>query len=229
MITLRTISLSFVIATLISLSACSCDNVDNDNDTIVKKPSASEPITEEVEVNEPSIEASVEQTASEPVPEKQDLVDLLGWFEEGCGFGQYMTDAEPVPSAIDQRYEAFKNSFMTYSYTPEDEYIATVTRDYALPEAYRDAVKDISVKQDDDGVSYTVKFSDATYRGYDLDKLEIFYAPESDYLFDVLYFKNDDFMALKPQFKGIEDMNYDDQRIGVFDAKAKTVLCYLGL
>lgn len=228
MITLKTVSLSLSVATLISLSACSSNTEDAINNP---KAATKAPVTQKsasVEVAEP-IPKPTATVATKPSVEKQDLVDLLGWFEEGCGFGQYMTDSEPAPSAIDQRYDAFKNSFMTQSYTLEDEPIATVTRDYKLPEAYRNAVKDISVKQEDDGVSYTVKFSDATYRGYDLDKLEIFYAPESDYLFDVLYFKNDDFMALKPQFKAIDDINYDDKRVGVFDVKTKTVLCYLGL
>ncbi len=224
--------MSISIFALLGLSSCSSDTDKASPDVI--ETNASNPAietVEEVEATEPTIEPSVvvEKVATTPTPEKQDLVDLLGWFEEGCGFGQYMTDAEPIPSAIDQRYEDFKQSFMTQSYTSEDEPIATVTRDYELPDAYRDAVEDITVDQDDDGVSYMINFKNATYRGYDLDKLEVFYAPESDYLFDVLYFKSDDFMALKPRFKAIDDMNLDDPRIGKFDTKTRTIMCYLGL
>ena len=226
---LQTLLLSLSISALLTLSACSPNSVDDAAD--IKNSDASELAEEEVQVAEPIIEPTVvvQEVALKPVPEKQDLVDLLGWFEEGCGFGQYMTDGEPVPSAIDQRYESFKQSFMTQSYTFEDEPIATVTRDYQLPESYREVVEDITVDQNADGVSYMVNFKNATYRGYDLDKLEVFYAPESDFLFDVLYFQNDDFMALKPRFKAIEDMNSDDLRIGKFDAEKRLISCYLGL
>ena len=228
MITLTTVSLSLSVAALISLSACSSNTEDAVNNP---KAATKAPITQKaasIEVAEPIPEPTA-TVATKPSVEKQDLVDLLGWFEEGCGFGKYMTDAEPVPSAIDQRYDAFKNSFMTQSYTLEGEPIATVTRDYQLPEAYRNVVEEITVDQDADGVSYKVNFKNATYRGYDLDKLEVFYAPESDFLFDVLYFTSSDFMALKPQFKAIDDMNYDDPRIGQFDAEKRLISCYLGL
>lgn len=224
MIIFKALSLSLSIAALMSLSACSAntDNATDDPKAVTKTP-----VVENVENLKVAVPTVSVVTA--PTVKKQDLVTLLGWFEEGCGFGKYMTDSEPVPSALEQRYNEFKQSFMTESYTPNDEHIATITRDYQLPKAYRDSVQDISVEQDDDGVSYIVTFANATYRGYDLDKLQIFYTPNSDYLFDVLYFKNQGFMALKPQFKAIDDMNYDDKRVGVFDAEAKTILCYLGL
>ncbi len=229
MIVFKTVLLSLSITTFISLSACSptTDDVADTSEMPIKS-------AEEIGIKD---DKSIEQTATiaeaitvQPA-QKQDLVDLLSWFEQGCGFAKYMTDAEPVPSATDQRYDKFKRTFMTSSYNAKNEHVATVTPNYQLPKAYRNAVKDITVAQDADGangVSYYVHFYNATYRGYDLDKLEIFYKPQSDYLYDVLYFKNADFMALQPQFKNIymEDSNWD--RGGAFDADARTIHCELG-
>ncbi|MDN5566513.1 MAG: hypothetical protein L0G25_06880, partial [Psychrobacter sp.] len=90
---------------------------------------------------------------------------------------------------------------------------------------YSNAVEDITVEQDGNGVHYYIHFYNAVYRGYDLEKLEIFYKPQSDYLYDVLHFKNADFMALQPQFKNVymEDSNWD--RGGAFDANTCTIHC----
>lgn len=229
MISHKTLSLSLLLAASISLPACSpaTDDVADTSETSIK--SAEET---GVKDNKPAEQtATIADTITTQPVQKQDLVDLLGWFEQGCGFAKYITDAEPVPSATDQRYDKFKRTFMTSRYNSKNQHIATVTPDYQLPKAYRNAVKDITVEQDDDGtngVSYYVHFNNATYRGYDLDKLEIFYKPQSDYLYDVLHFKNTDFMALQPQFKNVYMEDSDWDRGGAFDADARTIHCELG-
>lgn len=223
MIIAKTLLLPLSISMLLSLSACTPPTDNNDH--------TSSSVAENLEANQQTaaVAAPVVESPTSASVQKQDLADLLGWFEEGCGFGKYTSDAEPVPSATEQRYIDFKQTFMSESYDATDEPIASVTANYQLPMAYRDAVQDISVEQDNEGVHYYVNFSNASYRSYELDKLEVFYAPESDYLYDVMHFKNADFMALKPQFRGIYDQNLDSERIGTFDEKAQTVTCYMGL
>lgn len=164
------------------------------------------------------------------VSQAQDLIELLGWFEKGCGFDDEVIQStdEYQPSPTEKRYNDFKDAFMTSDYTQDDDYIATVTPNYQLPADYLAVVKDITVTEDDIGVYYYVHFNNATYRGYELDKLELFYAPESDFVYDVLHFKQDDFMTLKPQFKIVHDDSSGLDRGGEFDAKTRTIKCYLG-
>ena len=161
---------------------------------------------------------------------KTDLVGLVGWFENSCGFDQASYTEGTKENQVQKRFNAFQESFMAKQYKPNGSYTAYVEPDYRskLPANYREAIKNISVVEDDEGVHYYVDFNNATYRGYDLSRLELFYQPESDYVYNALYFKNDNFLKLQPIFKTTRD-DVDELRGGKFDAKNRSVMCYLGL
>lgn len=160
---------------------------------------------------------------------KTDLVGLFGWFENSCGFDQASYTEGTKENQVQKRFNAFQESFMAKQHKPNGSYTAYVKPDYRskLPTNYREAVKNISVVEDGEGVHYHVDFNNATYRGYDLSRLELFYQPETDYVYNVLYFKNDNFVELKPVFKTTRD-DLDELRGGTFNAKNRSVMCYLG-
>ena len=164
------------------------------------------------------------------VSSKTDLVGLVGWFENSCGFGQASYTEGTKENQVQKRFDAFKETFMAKQYKTDGSYSAYVKPDYRskLLTNYREAVKNISVVEDSEGVHYYVDFNNATYRGYDLSRLELFYQPESDYLYDTLYFRNANFVELKPAFQTTRD-DLDELRGGEFDAKSRSVMCYLGM
>lgn len=164
------------------------------------------------------------------VSSKTDLVGLVGWFENSCGFDKVSYKEGTKENQVQKRFDAFQESFMAKQYKADGSYTAYVKPDYRskLPANYREAVKNISVVEDSKGVHYYVDFNNATYRGYDLSRLELFYQPESDYVYDTLYFKNANFVELKSVFKTTRD-DMDELRGGEFDAKSRSVMCYLGL
>ena len=161
------------------------------------------------------------------VSSKTDLVGLVGWFENSCGFDKASYTKGAKENQVQKRFDAFQESFMAKQYKTDGSYTAYVKPDYQskLPANYREAVKNISVVEDSKGVHYYVDFNNATYRGYDLSRLELFYQPESDYVYDTLYFKNANFVELKSVFKTTRD----ELRGGEFDANSRSVMCYLGL
>lgn len=238
--TFKALLMSSALSIILGLVACSpkadIDNANTANNAntspdksidepIRKTPPQRDKIAAPIEKSSPTLTPSANPILN---PIKQDLVDLLGWFEEGCGFSKYMTDSDPILSASENRYAAFKQTFMTERYDA-DVPVATVTSNYQLPKLYRDVVSDINVEKDDEeGVHYYITFKQATYRGYDLDKLEIFYKPQSDYLYDVLYFKDADFMALQPEFNSVYMAESDWDRGGNFYLDDRKVVCYLG-
>ncbi|KRG34086.1 MULTISPECIES: hypothetical protein [unclassified Psychrobacter] len=169
-------------------------------------------------------------SAQTTVSSKTDLVGLVGWFENSCGFDQASYTEGTKENQVQKRFNAFQESFMAKQYKPNGSYTAYVKPDYRskLPANYREAIKNISVVEDDEGVHYYVDFNNATYRGYGLSRLELFYQPESDYVYNALYFKNDNFLKLQPIFKTTRD-DVDELRGGNFNAKNRSVMCYLGL
>lgn len=158
---------------------------------------------------------------------KKDLFELLGRFEEACGRSANVLIDNSPEQMREQRYQDFQKKFMArqvhanYSYTPY------VKPNYQLPETYRDTVKKITVHQDEhDGIHYFVHFQNATYRGYDLDRLEIFDKPETDFFYDKLYFKDASFIALKPLFKQVEDeLDPGYYFGGKFDLAERSITC----
>lgn len=161
---------------------------------------------------------------------KTDLVGLVGWFENSCGFDPVSYTEGTKENQVQKKFDAFQESFMAKHYKPDGSYTAYVKPDYRskLPANYREAVKNISVVEDSEGAHYYVDFNNATYRGYDLSRLELFYQPESDYVYDTLYFKNANFVELKSVFKTTRD-ELDELRGGEFNIKNRSVMCYLGL
>ena len=237
--TFKALLMSSAVSIILGLVACSPkanpDNTNTDNNASMSPDKSTDEDVRQIlpqqnqaapiEKPSPTLTQSVSPV---PTPIKQDLVDLLGWFEEGCGFSKYMTDSDPISSASENRYAAFKKTFMSERYD-SDMPVATVTPNYQLPKPYRDVVKGISVEKDDEeGIHYYVTFNQATYRGHDLNKLEIFYKPQSDYLYDVLYFKDADFMALQPEFDSVYIAESDWNRGGDFYPEDRKVVCYLG-
>lgn len=201
---LRTITLAAIVSAGLALSGCSeMNTVMTDLQTMTSStmPNQSTP--------------KVIKTSPKPT-EKLDLVGLVGWFENSCGF--------------DERYNFFKETFMGEQYQSGVGSVAYVKSDYRknLPAAINNVIQNISVVQDNQGVHYYVDFNNATYRGYDLSRLELFYEPETDYIYDVLYFKNNNFVELKPIFKTTTD-DLDNLRGGEFNVQNRSVTCYLGL
>lgn len=178
----------------------------------------------------PSQSASkVNKTTPQPT-EKLDLVGLLQWFENSCGSNEMAYRSGTEEYKRKEAFNTFKESFMGKRYQTDGGYTPYVKPDYRqnLPALLTNVIKDISVVQDSEGVHYYVDFKDATYRGYDLSRLELFYQPETDYVYDALYFQNSKFMELKPIFKTTRD-DLDIMRGGEFDAQSRSVMCYLGL
>ncbi|MBE8610652.1 hypothetical protein ACT3RS_13425 [Psychrobacter sp. AOP7-D2-23] len=159
------------------------------------------------------------------VSSKTDLVGLVGWFENSCGFDQASYKNGTTENQIQKRFNTFQDSFMAKQYKSEGDYTAYVKPDYRakLPASINEAIKNISVVEDGEGVHYYVDFNNATYRGYGLSRLELFYQPESDYVYNALYFKNDNFLKLQPIFKTTRD-DVDELRGGNFNAKNRSGL-----
>lgn len=215
---LQTMTLAAILSAGLALSGCSEMNTvitDLQNATTSAMPSQNKP--------------QVNKVSPKPT-EKLDLVGLLGWYENSCGFGNKSYTEGTQENLSGKRFDAFKETFMEGRYTPESGYKAYVKSDYRknLPVAINNVIQDISVVQDSQGVHYYVDFINATYRGYDLSRLELFYEPETDYIYDVLYFKNDNFVELKPIFTTITD-DLDNLRGGEFNVQNRSVTCYLGL
>lgn len=161
---------------------------------------------------------------------KQDLVGLLGSFENSCGFDSASYREGTKENLTKKRFKAFQETFMAKRYNTNGSYTAYVEPNYRarLPAEYREAINNITVVQNNEGVKYSIDFNNATYRGYDLSRLELFYQPESDNAYSTLYFKNSNFTALKPVFKTIRD-DLDELRGANFDVNSRSVVCYLGL
>lgn len=214
---LRPVTLAVILGAGLALSGCSeMNTVMNDVKTTTNSKMSNRSVSQ--------------QTNETVVSSETDLVGLLGWFENSCGFNEVSYTEGTKENQIEKKYKAFQEAFMAKQYKSDGNYKAYVKPDYRknLPAAINNAIKDITVVQDNEGVHYYVDFNNATYRGYDLSRLELFYQPESDYVYDVLYFKNDNFMRLKPIFKTITD-NLDTSRGGYFNAQNRSVMCYLGL
>lgn len=219
----RSVTLAVVLITGAALAGCSeMNGVMNDLQTMttsnLPKQNTAQP-TNKIAVSS--------QTR---VSSKTDLVGLVGWFENSCGFDPVSYTEGTKENQVQKRFDTFQKTFMAKQYKPDGSYTAYVKPDYRskLPADYREAIKHISVVEDSEGVHYYVDFNNATYRGYDLSRLELFYQPESDYVYDTLYFKNANFVELKSVFKTTRD-ELDELRGGEFDAKSRSVMCYLGL
>ena len=121
--------------------------------------------------------------------DKQDLVGLFQFFEDQCGYGKN--------NVSNKELEALKDSLIGYS----DEYYVKPLSN--LPSKYRKSITGIELIEDSHEVMhYIVSFKNATYRGYDLDKLDISFIPYSEYdYYDHLYFKDISFLELKPLFE----------------------------
>lgn len=178
----------------------------------------------------PNQNVSKVNKTSPPPTEKLDLVGLLKWFENSCGFNEMAYTPGTEENKRQQAFNTFEESFMGKRYQENGGYTPYVKPDYRqnLPALLTNVIKDISVVQDDEGIHYYVNFNNATYRGYDLSRLELFNRPESDYVYKSLYFKNSNFMELKPIFKTTRD-DLDISRGGEFDSNSRSVMCYLGL
>lgn len=122
--------------------------------------------------------------------DKQDLVELFQFFEDGCGYDNNSSTSK-------KQLKLFKDSFIGYS---DDYYVKPLSN---LPSKYRKSVKDIKLIEDDREVMhYIVSFKNATYRGYDLENLSVSFIPGSEYDYhDHLYFKDAGFLKLKPSSK----------------------------
>lgn len=171
----------------------------------------------------------VTKTTPQPA-EKLDLVGLLKWFENSCGSNEMAYKLGTEENKRKEAFDNFKESFMGKRYQANGNYTPYVKPDYRqnLPTLLTNVIKDISVVEDSEGVHYYVDFNNATYRGYDLSRLELFYQPETDYVYNALYFKNSNFMELQPIFKTTRD-DLDTLRGGEFNAQNRSVTCYLGL
>ncbi|WGV11983.1 hypothetical protein QJS82_07060 [Psychrobacter maritimus] len=134
------------------------------------------------------------KTAVKASTGKQDLVGLFQFFEDNCGFDD---NYNPTNNPSKKRFEDFKNTFVAHS---DSYYVKPLSN---IPAKYRNVVKSIQMVQDDrEVIHYYVNFKNATYRGYDLDKLDVSFIPYSEYDYhDHLYFKDASFFALKPSFK----------------------------
>ena len=134
------------------------------------------------------------KTAVKASTGKQDLVGLFQFFEDNCGFDD---NYNPTNNPSKKRFEDFKNTFVAHS---DSYYVKPLSN---IPAKYRNVVKSIQMVQDDrEVIHYYVSFKNATYRGYDLDKLDVSFIPYSEYDYhDHLYFKDASFLALKPSFK----------------------------
>lgn len=172
------------------------------------------------------------QKTSNSSTSKIEMVGLLGWFEDACGMMANAQSANTAEGKRKQVYNAFTDSFIASRLNNEHLKVASVNPNYQLPSQYRPAIQDISVVQDSPGadIHYYVDFKNATYRGHDLKRLEVFNRPESDYNYQKLYFKDANFTQLKPIFKRIEDeLNPGDFIEGKFDSSERSIMCYLGV
>lgn len=220
---MRSVTLAVVLTAGAALTGCSeMTGVMNDLQTMTTSNLPKQGITQPT-----NKAAALSQTVASS---KTDLVGLVGWFENSCGFDPVSYTEGTKENQVQKRFDAFQESFMAKQYKADGSYTAYVKPDYRskLPANYREAVKNISVVEDSKGVHYYVDFNNATYRGYDLSRLELFYQPESDYVYDTLYFKSANFVELKSFFKTTRD-ELDELRGGEFDAKSRSVMCYLGL
>lgn len=220
---MRSIILAVVLTAGAALAGCSeMTGVINDLQTMttsnLPKQSIAQPINK------------IAVSSQTRVSSKTDLVGLVGWFENSCGFDPLSYTEGTKENQVQKRFDTFQKSFMAKQYKTDGRYSAYVKPDYRskLPANYREVIKHISVVEDSEGVHYYVDFNNATYRGYDLSRLELFYQPESDYVYDTLYFKNANFVELKSVFKTTRD-ELEELRGGEFDAKSRSVMCYLGL
>lgn len=149
---------------------------------------------------------------------KQDLVVLFKFFEDNCGFDD---NYQQVNSVSKTEYKKFVNSFVGYS---DHYYLKPLS---SVPSKYRKFIKDIElVGRAEDSLRYYVTFKNATYRGYNLDKLEVYLIPHSEYdYFDHLYFKDSSFLKLKPRFKfygdGFQQSEFDEG----FNKQKRSITC----
>lgn len=172
------------------------------------------------------------QKTSNTSTSKTEMVGLLGWFEEACGMTANAQSANTPEGQRKRVYNAFTNSFIASRLNNEHLKVALVNPNYQLPSQYRPAIQNISVAQDRPGadIHYYVDFKNATYRGHNLKRLEVFNRPESDYDYQKLYFKDANFTQLKPVFKRIEDeLNPGGFIEGEFDNSERSIMCYLGV
>lgn len=218
---LALVTLSIATALTLTLSGC------------MERPAL---LTERQEVaignNTPLNNTSSKQTKSSSNISKTEMVGLLGWFEDACGMTANAQSANTAEGKRKQVYDAFTNSFIASRLDNEHLKVASVNPNYQLPDQYRPAIQNISVAQDGPGadIHYYVDFKNATYRGHDLKRLEVFNRPESGYNYQKLYFKDASFTQLKPVFKRIEDeLNPGGFIEGEFDSGERSIMCYLGV
>ena len=220
---MRSVTLAVVLTAGAALTGCSeMTGVMNDLQTMATSKLPKQGITQPI--NKTVVSSQTKESS------KTDLVGLVGWFENSCGFDPVSYTEGTKENQVQKRFDAFQESFMAKQYKADGSYTAYVKSNYRskLPANYRVAIKNISVVEDSKGVHYYVDFNNATYRGYDLSRLELFYQPESDYVYDTLYFKNANFVELKSVFKTTRD-DLDELRGGEFDTNSRSVMCYLGL
>ena len=160
-----------------------------------------------------------------------DLTSLFQVYEEACG-----DSIGEESELLANRYNYFKNSFIGHneSYT-KGEYDGTrffLRKNYIIPSEYQKAIDSIIIKKGDrdnnNSITYTVKFKDASYRNIPLSHLNIYLVPNSGEFYDEVFFKKS-FQELEPKFKHIEyndDEWYGDAVVGAsFNYKEKSIRC----
>lgn len=184
----------------------------------------------EQKANSEAVSAKVDSTPTQLISTheqpKQELLQALRFFEDSCGFvdGAKNNGFDASPSEKD--FDAFKSSFIGHDSNAafEDQYYLKPLS--SIPKQYRKAIDDIQVEQDEEGsMRYSVYFKNATYRDHDLDKLVIFFKPETDYAYDTLYFKNKNFVDLKPSFKQVYVDWLGGYSGAVFNLENNSVTC----
>ncbi|MGP4120633.1 hypothetical protein ACT3N8_12525 [Psychrobacter aquimaris] len=186
----------------------------------------------EQKANSAAVSAKVDSAPTQLISNheqpKQELLQALRFFEDSCGFvdGAKNNGFDASPSEKD--FDAFKSSFIGHDSNAafEDQYYLKSLS--SVPKQYRKAIDDIQVEQDEEGsIRYSVYFKNATYRDHDLDKLVIFFKPETDYAYayDTLYFKNKNFVDLKPSFKQVYVDWLGGYSGAVFNLENNSVTC----
>lgn len=195
---------------LLSMTACSeLNTLSNDVGAALNKI-----VTPQSQSQQVKAQSQVNTNAATKKPD--DVTGLYQWMEEGCqGWGGDSIDL--LQSIIDQ--ESRDRIGGTPKVTPRSS--------WAQP--YANMVESATVVpkvfDSTDGYAYVITFKNATYRGVPVKSYESWYEPETDYVVEKLYFKNNEFMELKPRFKPAYNEMYEDYEQAQFNAAEKSIRC----